>query len=245
MVHPDDIQGEFLANLAQPLWGSEIFDEVSDTVAFVKDAAGRYLAVNETLVRRCGARGKADLIGKTAQEVFPSPLGEDFTRQDLELLAGGPTIRSQLELHLYPGGESGWCLTWKRALFGKGGEIVGLTGISRDLTSTSDEAEELGELAQVLRHIRDHLEEPLTLEELSLASGLSPFQIGQRIKRIFGLTTRQYITRARIEAARHLLKSTSLPLSEIALQCGFSDQSALTRQFKRAVGITPKIYRDQ
>ena len=239
------LQSDSLAQLAQPFWGGEVFDMVEDTVYFVKDVAGRYLAVNETLVRRCGAAQKEELLGKTAREVFPLPLGEDFTRQDLTLLEGGPSIVSRLELHLYPSGESGWCLTWKKAVRDDEGVIVGLSGISRDLASTPDGAEELDGLAAVLAYIRDHLDSPLTLADLEEATGLSSFQIGQRIKRLFGLSPRQYIMRSRIEAARHLLSSSEVAISEIALECGFSDQSSFTRQFKRSVGITPKAYREK
>ena len=235
----------FFLQLAQPDWASELFDGIPDTVYFVKDSIGRYLSVNETLVRRLGLSHKSDLVGKTAQELFPSPLGEDFTKQDLDLLAGGPEISNQLELHLYPSGESGWCLTWKHVLRNQDGEAIGLAGISRDLATSSNEAQDLENIATVTTYIRDHLASPLTLGELSVATNLSPFQIGQRIKRLYNLTPRQYITRSRIEAACHLLTQTQTPLSEIALACGFSDQSAFTRQFKRSVGIPPRSYREQ
>lgn len=244
-LSPTHFQKQFFTKLSHPYWGGEVFDDVADTVYFVKDGDGRYVTVNETLVRRCGAKAKSDLIGKTAEEVFPAPLGEDYTRQDIALIKGGPDITNRLELHLYPGGESGWCLTWKKALRGQSGTVIGLSGISRDVTSTPDDAESLEGLAQVLTHIRDHLDQPLTLADLEKATRLSPFQIGQRIKRIFGLSPRQYIMRSRIESARHHLTHTTLPLSEIALACGFSDQSSFTRQFKQSTGITPKAYRDQ
>lgn len=240
-----DLQNDFFRQLANPHVSEEVFDEIGDTVYFIKDEAGRYVTVNETLVRRCGKTTKEDLIGKTAREVFPVPLGEDFTRQDLALLAGGPDIRSRLELHLYPGGESGWCLTWKKALRRPDGRTIGLSGISRDLSSSVESAEDLRALSQLLEHISAHLSESLSLRELAEATGLSPFQIGQRMKRVFGLSPHQYIIRCRIEVARHELSSSRQSLAEIALSCGFSDQSAFTRQFKRSVGMTPKAYRDQ
>ena len=240
-----ELQKQFFAQLNRPCHGEEVFDEVPDTVYFIKDASGRYISVNETLVRRCKLDSKVGLIGKTALEVFPGPLGKEFTRQDLALLAGGPEIRGQLELHLYPGGQSGWCLTWKKALRAGDGRIVGLSGISRDLTSGPDGSHELRQLSMVLDHIRDHLGEPLTLDDLASATGLSTFQIGQRMKRLFGISPYQYIIRCRIDTARHLLVTSDRPLSEIALACGFSDQSAFTRQFKRSVGIPPKSYRMQ
>lgn len=240
-----EFQKNFFSQLAQPHWEGGLFDGISDTVYFVKDISGRYVAANETLARRCGVDQRELLIGRTAQEVFPPPLGESFTQQDLALIAGGADICNQLELHLYPNGQSGWCLTWKKALCDSSGTIVGLSGVSRDLATTPDGSGELDGLSRVLSHIHDHLEEALTLDELAAVTGLSVFQIGQRIKRLFGLSPHQYIVRARIESARHLLSSTTQPLSEIALACGFGDQSSFTRQFKRSVGMTPRAYREQ
>lgn len=240
-----NLQSEFFRQLANPHVSEEVFDEIGDTVYFIKDEGGRYVTVNEALVRRCGKASKDELIGKTAREVFPPPLGEDFTRQDLALLAGGPDIRGRLELHLYPGGESGWCLTWKKALRRPDGKTVGLSGISRDLSSSAESAEDLRALSELLEYISAHLSESLSLPVLSQATGLSPFQIGQRMKRVFGLSPHQFIIRSRIEAARHELSQSKQSLAEIAFACGFSDQSAFTRQFKRSVGLTPKAYRDQ
>ena len=225
--------------------GNELFDDVSDTTYFVKDRDGRYLFVNDTLVARCGMKEKSDLLGKTAAEVFLSPLGEEFQLQDREILGGGPAIKSQLELHIYADGHEGWCLTWKRALRNEVGEIRGLSGISRDVGGASPSARDLESLAKILGYIRDHLDQPLRLAELAEATGLSTYQISQRIEGLFGISTKQYISRCRIEAACHALENSTESLSEIALACGFSDQSAFTRQFGSIVGMTPKTYRDQ
>jgi AraC-like DNA-binding protein len=244
-LNRDRFQNQFFDRLADPTHPEKVFDAVSDTVYFIKDDAGRYVSVNETLVRRCRLKDKSQLIGCTASQVFPMPLGTDFTKQDLEVLKGGPEISNRLELHLYPGGESGWCLTWKKVLLDPNGRTLGLSGISRDIGSLVESSRELEELSQVLAHIRDHLDLPLTLKDLSTATGLSNYQIGQRMKNLFGLSPHQYIVRSRIEAARHKLAKSSESLSEIALACGFSDQSAFTRQFKQSVGITPRTYREQ
>jgi PAS domain S-box-containing protein len=239
------MQREFLEALGRPFGGDELFDEVRDTVYFVKNEAGLYVFVNETLVKRCGLEKKEDLLGKSAGEVFPSPLGQDFQSQDEVILAGGAAIRNQLERHMYPDGNQGWCLTWKRALRSAEGEIIGLSGISRDVGGETSSARDLGSIAVVLEYIREHLDQPLRLSDLAEAAGLSPYQVSQRLEGLLGLTPKQYIRRCRIEAACHALETSKESLSEIALACGFSDQSSFTRQFGQTVGMTPKVYRDR
>ena len=241
----DSRQDEFLKGLAGPFGGDEIFDGVADTVYFVKDAEGRYLFVNDTLVSRCGKADKRDLVGKTAAEVFPSPLGEDFGAQDRAILAGGAAINGQLELHIYPEGRQGWCLTWKRPLKAMNGSIAGVAGISRDVGGGAASAADLESLSSLMVFVRGNLDRPLRLADLSAASGLSAYQITQRMEGLLGRSPKQYINRCRIDQACHMLESASDSLNEIALACGFSDQSSFTRQFGRTVGMTPRVYREQ
>ena len=61
-----------LAQLAAPIVTGELFDFVPDTAFFLKDRAGRYIAVNQTLVERCGLRSKADLLGRTVVRYSPA-----------------------------------------------------------------------------------------------------------------------------------------------------------------------------
>ena len=59
-----------------------LFDDVEDIVFFVKDGQGRYVLINRTVAARCGFAAKADVIGKTAAEVYPPPFGTEYLRQD-------------------------------------------------------------------------------------------------------------------------------------------------------------------
>jgi len=54
---------------------------------------------------------------------------------------------------------------------------------------------------------------------------------------------KEFVLRARVQAAAELLRSTGRPIAEIALDCGFYDQSAFTRQFRKRTGVTPERWR--
>lgn len=220
-----------------------LFDGVPDIVFFVKDAAGRYMAVNDTLAARCGLAGKEAAIGLTTEELFPPPLGEAFALQDREILRSGNPIRDHLELHLYPGGRRGWCLTFKEVVRGKDGKPAGICGISRDLQTAGDVGEDYAALSATLRHIHSHYDEALRLPDLARMSGFSVYQLDQRIRALFHVTAGQYLVKVRIDAACVRLTNSDEAISQIALGCGYSDQSAFSRQFKQAVGISPLVYR--
>jgi AraC-like DNA-binding protein/PAS domain-containing protein len=231
------------AVLRRPFPGIELFDRIPDTVFFIKDDEARYVAVNETLARRCGFRDSQALIGRKASEVFAAPLGERFEAQDLKVIAEGLSIRAKMELHLYPDGGEGWCLTWKEPLIDASGVIRGLIGVSRDAPALAGPAAVAAALSATLAYIDDHLDEPLRIPEMAARAGLSPFQFDQRIRALFGLSAGQYLSRMRIDRACDRLKHTDAPLSELALECGYGDQAAFTRQFHKSVGLTPGAYR--
>jgi AraC-like DNA-binding protein len=83
--------------------------------------------------------------------------------------------------------------------------------------------------------------ERLTLEDLSVPLGVSPFQLIRMFRRATGLTPHAYLTQIRLRAAlRHL--RAGLPIAEAAVAAGFFDQSALNRHFRRVYGITPRQF---
>ena len=65
----------------------------------------------------------------------------------------------------------------------------------------------------------------------------------QRIKKLFQLTVGQLIQKTRMEAAIRQLRETTDPIASVAFDCGYSDQSAFTRQFRQTVGLSPSAYR--
>lgn len=230
--------------MARATWEAMVllFDRMPDTVFFVKDEAARYVAVNRTLLERCGVRSADDLLGRTSREVFPAPLGERYHEQDLHVLAGS-AVRDNLERHLYVRGGAGWGLTNKVPLRNPGGTVSGLVGTSRDLEPRAERDAEYRGVAATVRHIQASFGEPLRVDALAAMAGLSTYQFEERMKKIFQLTAGQFITKTRIDAACDLLEHSSRPLAEIALDCGFCDQSAFSRQFKATTGVTPTQFR--
>ena len=178
-----------------------------------------------------------------ASQVFAPPLGERFEAQDLRVIAEGLSIRGRMELHLYPDGSEGWCLTWKEPLVDADGAIRGLAGISRDAPALSRPGPVPAALSAALAYIDDHLDQPLRIPDLAARAGLSPFRFDQRVRALFGLSAGQYLSRLRIGRACDRLRHTEAPLSELALECGYADQAAFTRQFRKSVGLTPGAYR--
>lgn len=219
-----------------------LFDSVPDVLFFVKDTQGRYTYANMTLVRRLGLKRRDEVIGKRVSELYSQPFGADYAEQDRRVLAGD-RVDNFLEIHLFPNRAPGWCLTCKEPIYVQN-EISGLIGISRDLAFGQLEQSKrtYGRLSLVIRHIKQNFSEDIRVRDMAKMAGVSVAQFERHISRIFHLTPRQLIARFRIETAMKLLEGEG-SVASISHSCGFSDQSAFSRQFKAMVGMTPRNYR--
>lgn len=99
-------------------------------------------------------------------------------------------------------------------------------------------------LSRAISYIQDNLSEDLRLEDMAQIAAMSVFHFARAFKAETGKSPLQYVITARMEAAQVLLKTTQLPVSEIAHRVGYADLSRFGRHFKTRVGTTPKAFRD-
>lgn len=105
-----------------------------------------------------------------------------------------------------------------------------------------------GGLSPVLKNricafIEEHLGEKISLAALSSVAGLSPNHFARAFQQSVGMPPHRYLLRRRLEHVEQMLRETQLPLSQIALTVGFSDQSHLARHFRRLTGVPPSLAR--
>jgi AraC family transcriptional regulator len=87
--------------------------------------------------------------------------------------------------------------------------------------------------------LHDRFTERLSLETIAAEIGVHPSHLVRAFKQHFHCTIGDYIRNLRMAQARHLLTHSEIPLSEIALAIGYSDQSHFTTAFRRQTGISP------
>ncbi len=208
----------------------------------VKDTDGRYLAINQAFADRAGCR-RNQILGRTVRDLFPADLVDAYEAQDAALLSTGQPIRNELEMILRPDGSRGWYLTSKTLLRDDRAEITGIVVVSNDLRRSADDAHHHQGLHNAIELIRGAFAEPLKVADIATAAALSPAQLERAMRRALGVSPKQLLIRTRIDEAARRLDETDASLAAIAGACGFYDQSSFTRQFQRAVGITPGAYR--
>ena len=98
---------------------------------------------------------------------------------------------------------------------------------------------------RALALMQEHLEEPLSIAEIARRSGRTQKSLEARMQAELGASPQRVYQRMRLVLARKLVSETDLPVSEIALRCGYQDASAMTRAFRKEFGLPPRSPRQQ
>jgi AraC family transcriptional regulator len=100
-------------------------------------------------------------------------------------------------------------------------------------------------LQQAIDYIQTHLDEKLSLESIATQLNLSVHYFCELFTQSTGIPPYKYVLQQRVDRAQQLLTNSQKSLTEIALDCGFADQSHLSRHFTKLTRISPKKYRDR
>lgn len=101
------------------------------------------------------------------------------------------------------------------------------------------------QVRRVERFVQSQIDTPLRICEAAESVRLSASYFSRAFKASKGVSYSEFVAHQRIVRAKELLLTTDDPIAEIALACGFADQSHMTRLFRRAVGLPPRAWRHQ
>jgi AraC family transcriptional regulator len=123
--------------------------------------------------------------------------------------------------------------------------LLGLQSRAGAAGGTSGRALPRWRLRNVLEYIEAHLDEDLTLAELSTVAGFSLSHFKALFRQAVGLPVHRYVLERRVERARVLLLEGGRTMAEIALAAGFAHQSHMARCLRRVLGLTPTQIADR
>lgn len=223
--------------------GEGLFDELEGFLYFVKDTQLRFVALNQQLVKKLGFEHAGEIIGKTDYDFFPPSMADAFTRDDRSILETGQPILNKVELVPRGGGFVDWSTTTKIPLRNAQGEIKAIAGVTRPYASESFGKDTDLELGPIIREMKERFSTSVSIPELARKAGLSLRAFERKFKKAFRMSPRAYIRHLRVHEACFLLSHSTRSLADIADECGFSDQSHLSREFSRIMNKTPSAYR--
>lgn len=233
---------KFLSSAGSP---DVLFDHLSDVYFFVKDAEGRFIRVNRAFLDLVHAASEEDVIGARDADFFPPSLAEGYVRDDREVIRVGQPIIDKAELVRNSDGSVDWFFTTKLPVFDKSSRIIGICGITRDVKKMNVHNAQLLSWAPVVETIVNHYAAPLAMVALASKVEMSVSQFNRQFRKRFHTTPKAYQKNVRLNAVRQLLATTQLTIAEIAAKTGFYDQSHLTSQFTKNLGVSPREYREK
>ncbi len=236
------VQSRFFARIADPQALRVIFEHLPGVFFFVKDDQGRHIAANSATFERFGIKHEHELVGTMDERWFPPEVAKEYRRDDQQVIRTGKPVINRLEVWYDEQRNLDWFLCTKLPVYGKGGKIIGVMGITRrDEERLQHYA--IQEVTDVVGYLRNNARKNMTTAELAHAVGASERNLHRKIKDSLGTTPHELMLRMRIQGAAEVLAKTTDPITVIADAFGFCDQSAFTQQFRKRTGMTPKQFR--
>lgn len=111
----------------------------------------------------------------------------------------------------------------------------------------TDSSHAFKDVMKAISYIDRHLTEPLSLEKIADAAGISPTYFSFLFKKLCHMNLWNYIISKRVEKAAYLIcdEKNEQTVLQIALACGFNSTASFNKQFKRITGLTPTRYRKE
>lgn len=243
-VYPTPATPEsFFSNLKPGQMLEALFGSLPGASYFIKDRASRFMGGSPRFARNLGAKSVEKMLGKTDYDFSADFLAEAFQKDDQQVMETGVPILNRIELVPARDGSLDWLSTTKVPLYGNDGEIVGLAGVSHIIHDTDAVYAGHPEMHRIVDYVRAHYREKVTVADMAAVGGISVSSQERLFRKTFGLTPMVYMRKTRLNAACRMLRETEQSLAEIAAECGFSDQTNMTRAFRTELKITPMRYR--
>ena len=222
---------------------AEMFDVLPEVYLFIKDRRHRYVKVNRSECALHGCAAEREMIGKTDFDFHPPALAAQYVEEDRRVMAAGRPVVDQVWLVRGADGTPRWYVSSKFPVKGKGGAVIGVAGVMRPYGGAGAAPGDYQRLTRACEFVLAHYGERIAVADIAKCAHLSASQLQREFRRLFGMSLGDYVLRVRLIMARRKLETTGAAVGQIALECGFYDQSHFTRAFRAETGLSPREYR--
>ncbi|MBE7556494.1 MAG: PAS domain-containing protein [Anaerolineales bacterium] len=145
-----------------------LIDKLPDTHAFVKDTASRFIFTNAAHLNVIGVDRLDQVLGKTDFDLFPQELAEQYFADEQAVIRSGQPLLNIVEPAVDSAGHKKWYLTNKIPLFDENNQIIGLVGMSLDITKRKEAEESLRQSQQLLQVVMDNIPQSIFWKDNNL-----------------------------------------------------------------------------
>ncbi|MCR9199592.1 MAG: AraC family transcriptional regulator [Planctomycetaceae bacterium] len=240
-----DFQDQFFNQLAAPRELLTLFDFIPGVYMYIKDVDSRFVRANRVVCDVVGAADPDELVGKTDFDFFPPAIASQYVAEDERVIASRQALSNQVWMVPGRNGVPRLYLCNKIPLLDAAEAVVGIAGVKRPYEFSASDSAGYGRLTRAIAYVTENYHREIEVGDIAEHVSLSISQLQREFSANFSITPVRYLREVRIGVARHLLESSDQSLAQIATDCGFYDQSHLTRHFKASTGLTPMKYRNR
>jgi AraC-like DNA-binding protein len=240
----DDRHSEsFFEELKPGQFLEALFEALPNAHLFIKDSERRFIAASEGFARQMGVKRVSDLLGKTDHDFTPRFIADAFVKDDLLVLRTGNPILQKVEL--VPSQNSlDWLTTSKIPLYGHSGKIIGLAGVIRKTEDSDEIYRENPVVHRIVDFIGTHYPKKIAVLDMASHAGISASTVERVFRETFGISPLKYVKKVRLHCACKMLRTTKKSLGTISKECGFTDPTSMSRDFRLELKINPRSYRN-
>lgn len=211
-----------------------------DSIFFIKDKSRTYMSCNQGLARMCGTVDVNDILGRRTDDFFSDDLVTRYKGMDHDVCKGR-TFVDRFDFLCDSESRPVWTLYSRAPVYLETGECA-IMGISRRLAYFANSDRLYKRLYIATEWIAGHIDTRMNMRELADICDCSPSQLQRDFAHVLGTSPLAYQAKMRLQYAKDKLK-TDQSLASIAVDCGFSEQSGLSRFFKTHTHMTLSEYR--
>ncbi|MDA7902327.1 AraC family transcriptional regulator [Mariniblastus sp.] len=238
-------QDKFFKRLARPHTLLDLFDTIPGVYMYIKDVESRFVQANRVVCDVIGVTHSSDLIGRTDFDFFPPAIAAQYVAEDQRVITSGESLSDQVWIVPGKNGVPRVYLCSKIPLHDRKDKVVGIAGLKRPYEFSADDSAGYSRLVSAIKFVTENYTKDIEVSDIAEHVFLSVSQLQREFSKSFGISPSRYLREVRVGVVRHLLESSDLALSNIATECGFYDQSHMTRHFKSSTGLTPLKYRQR
>ena len=165
---------------------SQLFEALTDAFYFSKNIEGQFTYANHLLLKYFGMNSIDDIIGKTDFDILGVDAALRYQKSDKQIMSSKKAVVNLIELVGDGRGKVRWFQTTKVPLYNTRGEVIGIEGITRDMSLSRDAIETYSEFKDVSEIIQSNFKKPISMRDLAHDAAMSGSTFERKFKKHFG-----------------------------------------------------------